>query len=106
ERIFRLMKLLSPDQDLQGAYLGLQSTDPVRHANALEFLDTTLKPQLRNLLVPLIDSDVSEAERARLADKFLQIKVTSRDEALAALRSSDDPWLKSCADLWETRNPS
>jgi ATP:ADP antiporter, AAA family len=106
ERIFRLMKLLSPDQDLQGAYLGLQSTDPVRHANALEFLDATLKPQLRNLLVPLIDSEVSESERATLADKFLHIRVNTREEALAALRSSDDPWLKACAALWETRNQS
>jgi AAA family ATP:ADP antiporter len=76
ERIFRLMKLLSPEQALQNAYIGLQSKDPVTHANALEYLDNTLKPQLRNLLVPLIDSDVSDAERARLADRFLGMKTT------------------------------
>ena len=74
ERIFRLMKLLWPEHALQNAYLGLQSRDPVTHANALEYLDNTLKPQLRNLLVPLIDSDVSDAERARLADRLLGVK--------------------------------
>ena len=74
ERIFRLMKLLSPEQSLQNAYLGLQSKDPATHANALEYLDNTLKPQLRHLLVPLIDSDVSDAERARLADRLLGVK--------------------------------
>jgi len=74
ERIFRLMKLLSPEQSLQDAYRGLQSKDPVTHANALEYLDNTLKPQLRNLLVPLIDSDVSNSERAQLADRLFGLK--------------------------------
>jgi AAA family ATP:ADP antiporter len=77
ERIFRLMKLLSPEHDLRGAYMGLQSKDPVLHANALEFLDNALNPQLRSLLVPLIDSDVSETERARLAERVLRIKMHS-----------------------------
>ncbi len=71
ERIFRLMKLLFPSLDLQNAYLGIQSNDPVTHANALEFLDNTLTAQLRMRLVPLIDSEVSFQERVRLADRFL-----------------------------------
>jgi AAA family ATP:ADP antiporter len=75
ERIFRLMKLLFPSLDLQNAYLGIQSPDPVVHANALEFLDNTLNPQLRPLLVPLIDSEVSVEERIRLADRFLGFSV-------------------------------
>jgi hypothetical protein len=53
----------------------VQSKDPVAHANALEYLDNTLKPQLRSLLVPLIDSEVSDAERARLAEHFLGLKI-------------------------------
>ena len=71
ERIFRLMKLLFPTLDLQNAYLGIQSSDPVTHANALEFLDNTLNAQLRTRLVPLIDSEVSFQERVLLADRFL-----------------------------------
>jgi hypothetical protein len=103
ERIFRLMKLLSPERDLQSAYFGLRSKDLAAHANALEFLDNTMKPQLRTLLVPLIDSEVSEFERARLADQVLGIKVGTDEEAIAALRSSEDPWLQSCALMWESR---
>ena len=75
ERIFRLLKLLSPQQALQNAYLDLQSKDATAHANALEYLDNTLKPNLRNLLVPLIDSDVSNAERARLAERLLGVSI-------------------------------
>lgn len=71
ERIFRLLKLLYPSIDLEAAYLGVQSNDPSMHANALEFLDHTLTPRVRALLVPLVDSDVTVAERIRLSDKFL-----------------------------------
>ena len=77
ERIFRLMKLLFPSLDLQNAYFGIQSKDPVTHANALEFLDNTLSAQLRTRLVPLIDSEVSFQERVRLADRFLGFSVQS-----------------------------
>jgi AAA family ATP:ADP antiporter len=75
ERIFRMMKLMFPAIDLQNAYLGIQSTDPIRHSNALEFLDNTLNPQLRSRLVPLIDSEVTLQERVRLADRFLGFSV-------------------------------
>src|SRR5215471_14510422 len=75
ERIFRLMKLMFPSLDLQNAYAGVQSSDPVIHANALEFLDNTLNPQLRARLVPLIDSEVGLDERIRLADAFLGFSV-------------------------------
>ena len=65
----------SPAEEAQipgkNAYLGIQSSDPVTHANALEFLDNTLTAQLRARLVPLIDSEVSFEERVQLADRFL-----------------------------------
>ena len=87
ERIFRLMKLLWPEHALQDAYRGLQSKDPGTHANALEYLDNTLKPHLRNLLVPLIDSDVSNAERVQLADRLIGMK-TNGDPAVSFFRKA------------------
>jgi len=96
ERIFRLMKLLFPNIDLQNAYRGIQSRDQVAHANALEFLENTLNPAVRALLLPLIDSEVSVAERIRRADTFLNTTVASHEAAVAALVHSEDPWLKSC----------
>ena len=85
ERIFRLMKLLSPSLDLKEAYLSARSTDAVRHANALEFLDNILSPQLRTLIVPLLDSEVTVAERVKLADRFLGFSAGS------AMRTSPRP---------------
>ena len=96
ERIFRLLGLIYPHQDLHSAYFGIQSRDPVIHDNALEFLDNVLKPQLRHMLVPLLDSAVGIQERVRLANQFVGKEVQTREEAVAELIASDDPWLKSC----------
>ena len=96
ERIFRLLNLLFPRLALHSAYVGMRSTDPMVHDNALEFLDNILKPQIRNLLVPLLDGQVSDRQRAELADKVVGIKVESQEDAVAQLIGSPDPWLRSC----------
>jgi AAA family ATP:ADP antiporter len=97
ERIFRLMKLLFPHQDLHSAYVGVQSRNPVVHDNALEFLENILGPQLRSLLLPLLDSEVPATSRIELANRVLGTQVASSAEAVQSLLSSEDPWLRSCA---------
>jgi AAA family ATP:ADP antiporter len=96
ERVFRLLKLLHPHQDLHSAYVGVQSTNPVIHDNALEFLENILSPELRGLLIPLLDSDVSRAARIGLAHRVLGARAPSETEAVRMLLQSEDPWLKSC----------
>jgi ATP:ADP antiporter, AAA family len=96
ERIFRLLGLLYPHLDVHSAYLGLQSKNVSVYDNALEFLDNVLKSQLREMLVPLLDGKVTVAERARLAQRLVRAKIENQEQAVAALVSSDDPWLRSC----------
>ena len=96
ERIFRLLGLLYPHVDVHSAYLGLQSAKVTVYDNALEFLDNVLKSQLRALLVPLLDGRVSVAQRAATADRIVQAKVENQEQAIEALVTSDDPWLRSC----------
>src|SRR5690606_21745692 len=96
ERVFRLLKLLHPHQDLHSAYVGVQSTNPVVHDNALEFLENILTPQLRQLLVPLLDSQVPTSQRVALANRILGAGPPTESEAVRLLLQSDDPWLKSC----------
>lgn len=96
ERIFGLLGLLYPRFDLHSAYVGLRSTDGVVHDNALEFLDNVLKPQIRDLVVPLLDGEVSIEERVRRADRVVGVKLEAPDKAAAVLVSCGDPWLKSC----------
>ena len=96
ERIFRLLGLLYPNLDLHSAYFGLQSNNATVYDNALEFLENVLKSQLRAILVPLLDGKVSSTERAAIAERFVRARVESREQAVAELMASDDPWLKSC----------
>jgi len=96
ERVFRLLNLLFPQLELHSVYLGLQSQNKTVHDNALEFLDNVLKPQLRSVLVPLLDGRVSPAQRAALANRLVHAQIENREQAVTALVLSEDPWLKSC----------
>jgi hypothetical protein len=97
ERIFRLLKILYPEHDLHSAFVGIQSDDPGVHDNALEFLDNILAPHVRALVVPLFDRAISPEARARTADRLVGVAVGTRDEAIAVMTRSRDPWLQSCA---------
>jgi AAA family ATP:ADP antiporter len=97
ERIFRLLKMLYPEHDLHSAYVGLQSSDPMVHDNALEFIDTILPPEIRAVLMPIIDRDVSIRERIQRANQLLGSTLGGREEAVEVLTQSADPWLRSCA---------
>jgi len=96
ERIFRLLGLLYPHLAVHSAYLGLQSKNVSVYDNALEFLDNVLKPQLREMLVPLLDGKVTVPERALLAQRLVRAKIENQEQAVAALVTSDNPWLRSC----------
>lgn len=95
ERIFRLMSLISPEISLEDAYVSMQSENDMVRANALEYLEHVLRPELRQVLLPLIDRQVTESDRAQLASRFVGATMATADEAVATLLASDDPWLRS-----------
>ena len=97
ERIFHLIKLLYPKHDLHSAYFGIQSENVKVRDNALEFLEQILKPELRNLLVPVLDPEVSFAQRVKLANRLIGTTIETPTEAILTLLDNPEPWLKSCA---------
>jgi hypothetical protein len=103
ERIFRLIALLAPAASLHDAYVGVRSSNSVVRANALEYLENVLKPGLREVLLPVIDSHVTEPERAALAERIVGPPVESSEQAMAVLLASDDPWLRSRAEIMSNR---
>jgi hypothetical protein len=48
------------------------------------------------MLVPLLDGKVSVQERARLAKRLVRASIDNQEQAIAALVTSEDPWLRSC----------
>jgi hypothetical protein len=99
ERIFRLIALLSPSASLHDAYVGVRSSNQLVRANALEYLENVLSPGLREVLLPLIDSQVSEAERGAMAEKLVGPPLENSEQAVNVLLVSDDPWLRSRAEI-------
>jgi ATP:ADP antiporter, AAA family len=97
ERIFRLMALLFNGPGLHDAYVGIRSGNQTVRANALEFLDNVLKPELRTVLVPLLDSQVSVEERIKLANRLVGAPLETAEQAVGTLLGSEDAWLRSCA---------
>lgn len=97
ERIFRLMALAYPIPGLHDAYVGVRSPNPAVRADALEFLDNVLAPDLRHLLVPLLDSQVSVEERIARANALVGAPLETAQQAVATLLASEDAWLRSCA---------
>jgi AAA family ATP:ADP antiporter len=96
ERIFRLMGLLVPGPGLHDAYVGVRSGNPTVRENALEYLDNVLKPDLRRLLLPLIDSQITIPERIALANQLVGAPLETAEQAIATLLASEDSWLRSC----------
>jgi ATP/ADP translocase len=96
ERMFRLMALLVPGPGLHDAYVGVRSTNPTVRDNALEFLDNVLKPSLRRLLLPLLDSQVTIDERISRANELVGAPLETAEQAASTLLASADPYLRAC----------
>jgi ATP:ADP antiporter, AAA family len=97
ERIFRLLDLIHARRGFRSAWVALESGDSVVHDQALDLLESALRPEMRALLVPLVDPEVGEAQRARLARRLVGSPVETPEEAVLALAGTGDPWLRSCA---------
>ncbi len=97
ERIFLLLGLLYHGTDFRAAWEALRSDNPVIHDQALDLLESRLRPEMRTLLVPLVDPEVPAAERMKLAEKLSGTPVSNPVEAVKALAATGDPWLRSCA---------
>jgi HEAT repeat protein len=97
ERIFRLLDLLHFRRGFRSAWVALQSGNALVHDQALDLLDSALRPDMRALLVPLVDPEVSEEQRTRLAQRLVGNPVETPEQAIEALAGTGDPWLRSCA---------
>jgi AAA family ATP:ADP antiporter len=97
ERIFRLMALAYPIAGLHDAYVGVRSPNPTVRANALEFLENVLAPDIRQVLLPLLDSQVSVDERIALANRLVGAPLETAEQAVATLLASEDAYLRSSA---------
>jgi AAA family ATP:ADP antiporter len=94
ERLFRLLGLKYPPEDMHAAYLAVRGRRREQFLAALDFLDTVLEPALKRVVLPLLDSSEGMTERGR--DLF-GLEVRDAESAMRDLIRSSDPWLSACA---------
>ncbi|MDX2249690.1 MAG: Npt1/Npt2 family nucleotide transporter [Bacteroidia bacterium] len=68
ERIFRLLGLKYPPEDMLNIYRGLQSKQEDLRVNAVEFLDNLLTAPLKKLLIPVVETALLDT----ISDKTIE----------------------------------
>jgi len=94
ERLFRLLGLKYPPEDMHAAYLAVRGRRREQFLAALDFLDNVLEPALKRVVLPLLDSSEGMTERGR--DLF-GLETRDAESAIRDLIHSSDPWLSACA---------
>ena len=92
QHVFTLLALVLPPRPLHLAYRGLFTRDPQVRGTALEYLETTLPPEIRQALWPFLEDTRTQAPSRR-----------SRDEIVRALLASE---ATIALDLERLRRPS
>jgi HEAT repeat protein len=105
ERIFRLLGLRYPADDVYNAYLGLVGDARPRRSSAVELLDNVLDAGSKRYLLPIIDR-VSEAATIARGGELFGVGAATRDDSLVRLIAGRDPWLRACAVFTARANVS
>jgi len=95
-RVFRRLGLLYAPRPMFSAYLATLSDSPRVRANAAEYIERALSPDLRELVMPLLPGARRDAQ-VELAGNRYGLRPMTSHESLAVLVDSDDLWLRSCA---------
>lgn len=96
ERIFRLLGLKYPPDDIYNAYLGIKGQKPEARVNALEFLDNVLEKKLKKRIVPIVEGTLLHSLRESVLNRF-NVKINSETDALVSILNGEDNWLKGYA---------
>jgi AAA family ATP:ADP antiporter len=93
-RLFRLLGLRYPPNEIYNAYLAVESGNPERVLSAHDFLDSQLDRETKRFVVPLLESNDHLLAHAR---DICGIEAKSLENALRESIVSGDNWIAMCA---------
>ncbi len=93
ERIFRLLGLRYPPEDIIPIYEGLHSDSQDIRTNAVEYLDSLLYGNLKRILIPIVESAILQTVTEDTI-KRLNIDVPDQKQSLATLLGGRDIRIK------------
>ncbi len=105
EKMFRILGLKYPPDDIYNAYIGIFSERPILKANAIEFLDNILSLKLKESLIPILET-YSKRKTLNKYPKNLKAKILTEPEVLNRLIQVNDSWLTACALFLIAKNKS
>ena len=93
ERIFRLLGLKYDPEDIIPIYKGIQNKKPDMRINAIEFLDNLLEPSLKKVLMPIVDTALTDTI-SEDAVRSLNLKIPTEYQCFAMLMEGKDVRIK------------
>lgn len=95
ERIFRRMALVYDTRQTLAALRGYRSDNARLRAQAIEYLDTSLPSEIKNLLLPVLEAP-SEEERVQKASLVLASGPPTLMGTMEEFLQSRESWLNTC----------
>ena len=93
KRIFRIIGLKYPPNDIESAYTGICSNDSDLRISAIEFLDNLLDINLKKIIIPIVESTLFDEVVSKTLQRF-GMKYEKDDEYLVTILNSDDAVLR------------
>jgi HEAT repeat protein len=95
-RIFQLLAMIYPPDDIDAADWTLTYGEPRTRASASEYLDNILSGPIRRMVMPIVD-DLPEEERVRRGNVLIRSRRRDVEETLLELMNDDDQVIAACA---------
>jgi len=95
-RVYLLLSLIYPWQDIAAARWTLEHGNPRGRASASEYLDNLLTGALRKRIMPMLE-DMPREEKVRRANVILRTRPRDVEETLLQLINDDDPVVAASA---------
>ncbi|WP_378179829.1 hypothetical protein [Aquimarina sp. SS2-1] len=89
ERIFKLLELHYSQKDVQIAYQGILSQEQEKRTNAIEFLDLILNPNLKNVLIPIVEATVLDTSSEEVIQMISKNRLTEYECFSTILKGKD-----------------
>lgn len=91
EKVFRLLYLIYSPSDIRSVHFNFTSRPDLR-ASALEFLDNIIDPELKALVMPLVDDSPEDDSEENVEETELRL-----EDAIHILLTDEDDWLRTIA---------
>jgi AAA family ATP:ADP antiporter len=93
QRIFNLLELRYSQDDVRMAYRGILSDEQEKRTNAIEFLDILLNPDLKNILIPIVEATILDTSSEEVIENISKNRM-SEFECFESILTGKDVRLK------------